>query len=103
MGYYTNFQLDFNPNVHDEDQFLGDLKEFTGYSWSNDYELYDVKWYNWMNDMTELSKKYPNHLFQLDGQGEESGDIWRAFFKGGKSQVSKARIVFDKFNEAALK
>ena len=26
---------------------------FTGYSWSNDYELYDVKWYSWMNDMTE--------------------------------------------------
>jgi len=103
MGYYTNFQLDFNPNVHDEDQFLGDLKEFTGYSWSNGYELYDVKWYSWMKDMTDLSNKYPDHLFQLDGQGEESGDIWRAFFKGGKSQVSKARIVFDKFNEAALK
>ena len=56
-----------------------------------------------MKDMTALSKKYPGHLFQLDGQGEESGDIWRSFFKGGKSQVSKARIVFDEFNEAALK
>jgi len=103
MGYYTNFQLDFTPSISDEDRFLGDLKEFTGYNWRNDFELYDVKWYSWINDMTELSKKYPDHLFQLDGQGEESGDIWRAFFKGGKSQVSKARIVFDEFNEAALK
>ena len=36
--------------------YLGDLKEFTGYSWSNDYELYDVKWYSWMNDMTAQIK-----------------------------------------------
>lgn len=65
--------------------------------------MYDVKWYRWKDDMRDISKRYPDRLFQLDGQGEESDDLWRAFFKNGKSQICKARIVFDDFNEADLK
>lgn len=103
MGYYTNFQLEITPAVENDLQFFDEFRELTGYNWQRDYEMYDVKWYRWKDDMRDISKRYPDRLFQLDGQGEESDDLWRAFFKNGKSQICKARIVFDDFNEADLK
>jgi hypothetical protein len=52
-----------------------------------------VKWYQWEEDMKALSKQFPALLFTLDGEGEESGDIWRAYFRNGKSHVVRAKIV----------
>jgi len=34
----------------------------------------------------------------ISGYGEENGDIWRKYFKNGKTHFSKAKIVFDDFD-----
>ena len=34
--------------------------------------------------MLKLSLEFPEYVFILDGEGEESGDIWRSFYKNGK-------------------
>lgn len=54
-----------------------------------------ASWYDWKKDMVSLSKEYPNLLFWLEGEGEESGDIWKAWARNGKVVTSQARIVFD--------
>jgi hypothetical protein len=51
------------------------------------------KWYEHDKDMIEMSMKFPLVLFKLHGEGEESGDIWDAYYLNGKSQKHKARVM----------
>jgi hypothetical protein len=60
------------------------------------------KWYEHDEDMKRLSNRFPTVLFTLEGKGEESGDIWIKYFKGGKSQRVNAKIVFDPYDESKL-
>jgi hypothetical protein len=60
------------------------------------------KWYDYEKDMKAVSKKYPTTIFILEGEGEESGDIWKAYFLDGKMQKCKAKIIFDEFDESKL-
>lgn len=62
-----------------------------------------VKWYDHEKDMRDFSRKYPEVVFELSGEGEENGDIWKAYFKNGKMQRCKAIITFDSFDEAKMK
>lgn len=61
------------------------------------------KWYDHDVDMKWLSEKFPRVLFTLKGEGEESGDIWIKYYKGGKCQECRAEIVFPEYDEALLK
>jgi hypothetical protein len=61
------------------------------------------KWYSCDHDMIAVSLEIPNVLFTLHGEGEESGDIWDAYFLNGKMQKEKARIVIDPFDAKKLK
>lgn len=63
----------------------------------------ETKWYDHEKDMREISKQYPDVIFQLNGEGEESGDIWVKYFVNGKMQVAKAKITFDDFDKKKLK
>lgn len=73
------------------------------YALDEDGETADsCKWYSSEKDMIEFSKSYPNWLFQLDGAGEESGDIWRKYFVNGKMQDANARTVYDDFDADKL-
>ena len=62
-----------------------------------------IKWYDHDKNMREYSEEYPDVLFELSGEGEESGDIWRAYYKNGLCHRVQARIVFDEFNEEHLR
>lgn len=86
MGYYTQYTLSWNKNAgpsYDELEKLTDENWYVARSGAL-YTQEPTKWYDWENDMLLLSLRYPETLFKLDGEGEESGDIWRAFYKGGK-------------------
>lgn len=63
----------------------------------------ETKWYNHENDMREISKQFPDVIFQLNGEGEESGDIWVKYFVNGKMQTASAKITFDGFDQKKLK
>ena len=47
----------------------------------------EMKWYDYKQDMKELSKQYPEFYFWLRGDGEESDDYWVACFHNGKSRT----------------
>lgn len=105
MGYYTVYRGSVTGPVEFIDLFVEDAedeKTFGQYEqdlsdWLEDYMFGSepTKWYDWQKDMVEISGKYPHLLFELDGEGEESGDIWKAWARNGKVVVSEARIVFD--------
>lgn len=102
MGYYTDFELSFDTRKVSDFAVEEFLNETTGYDWSNFY-LSGVKWYAHHEHMTLLSKKYPEVLFELSGEGEESGDLWKAYYLAGKCQDVKAKVVYDPFDESKLK
>jgi hypothetical protein len=60
------------------------------------------KWYSHQEDLRAFSKKHPKALFELKGEGEESGDIWAEYYRNGKLQVCKAIIAYPKFDESLL-
>ena len=97
MGYYTDFT--FGGGV-DQDvmDFIGGL---SGYGADrNNYD--DIKWYDHHQHMIAASLRFPDKLLQLDGVGEEYGDIWRKFYKNGKFVRAEAKIVFSEPDLSAL-
>ena len=122
MGYYTRYDLDYDAEEQaDLDaaaRLLEDLKsdaemakEF-GFQYEWEHEaLYDIwtgqadsmTFYHHEEPMRKLSAQLPDVVFVLSGEGEEAGDIWKKYFKGGKMQECRARIEYDEYDEAKLK
>lgn len=112
MGYYTRFALK-EPTYRDGKPLSDDLLEQicnevpSGYSFTIgellDDALDDMKWYECLEDMARLSVKYQNVLFTLSGRGEESGDIWAAYFMNGESCIKRAEIVLQPLGDDELR
>ena len=101
MGYYTDFTLRVSEG--DIDAIARDLSEISTYEWDGDLMLYEAKWYGHHQDMITLSEKHPNTLFCLEGTGEESGDMWKTYYRNGKSQTCNVIIEFEPFDESKMK
>lgn len=97
MGYYTMHELTVSDDRIDD--HIEGIEKISGYG-----GLFEetVKWYGHEKDMRSYSKENPSVLFELKGEGEESGDLWKAYFKDGKMQQCKAKITYDEFDEAKL-
>jgi len=76
------------------------LKDKIGF---NPIGVGETKWYEYDEVMKAISMEYPHVVFELSGEGEESGDIWKNYYVNGKVQKCQARIVFDEFDEKKLK
>lgn len=121
MGYVTNYSLSamapvslkevkgvdaqgnpasvFIEQLFDIDAVKRQLKDLSGYR----YLFEDsCKWYDHEEHMREISIEYRDVLFVLEGEGEENTDIWIKYFKNGKMQDCRAKIVFDDFDESKL-
>lgn len=101
MGYYTRYNLTAD-NV--PDTLAGPLEkrvkiyldflccegEFAWYG--------ETTWYEWREDMIQLSREFPRVLFKLHGEGDTQDDFWDAYFQNGKSQVHKGELVIASFD-----
>lgn len=101
MGYYTWYTLDIleDPD-NQEDQFWEELDNLIGFA--EDFKKYnssEAKWYYWERDMIEISKKFPNMLFLLSGEGEEPLDVWNCYFCNGKSHYREIQVSWESFDE----
>lgn len=98
MGYYTRHQLTV-INGDNKTDYEDEINNQTDY---NDLFEDEIKWYDCEKDMITFSKKHPGVTFLIDGEGEESGDIWKAYFKNGKIFKTKATLVFEEYSEDKL-
>ncbi len=96
MGYYTTFDISDNPQT--VQQAIEDKSQYAFYDGS-----VEGKWYKWQEHCLEVSKDFPNLVINVEGDGEEQGDQWKAYFKNGKVQVCKAIVTFEDFDESKLK
>lgn len=61
-----------------------------------------IKWYDCDSDMRDFSKRYPNVLFEIIGDGENSEDHWKCYYLNGKCQREDVEIKFPDFDESKL-
>ena len=105
MGYYTSYTLSVIEGG-DEEQLISEFrKESDGakYALDEDGDTNEsCKWYDSNTDLIKFSKKYPDAIFCLEGEGEESGDNWKLYVKAGHYQECRAKIVFPEFDKAKL-
>lgn len=109
MGYYTQYTLEAK-NVKTPEEFdvirnhLADL-ELIDYAFddgtyydSEEYAIFspweEAKWYDHDDDMRRLSKKLPHVVFMLEGDGEDSEDRWRTYYKDGDWEVCHGHIEY---------
>jgi len=98
MGYYTHHSLtimDKESKEFDIDE-VPNLKqilqlEIPGYE-GNPFEE-KCKWYDHDKDMMKVSSHFPELIFKLHGEGEESGDIWNTLYVNGNKLACKTEIV----------
>lgn len=64
--------------------------------------LSSAKWYKYEGDLTKVSKALPLLLIQVDGEGEESGDVWRRYYLGGKVQSANVKLIYEDFDPKKL-
>jgi len=97
MGYSTTYTLEIlNVNDSNKDAIYDftDINEDASYAIDENGDTEEsCKWYDHADDLKSFSKKYPDTIFKLSGEGEDSGDIWSKYFKNGKVQFEKAKIV----------
>jgi hypothetical protein len=101
MGYSTRFELQYDFSQSDQvelDRLIEDMnsgKTFGSHELSLDFSDWEsMKWYDYDNDMKELSREYPNVMLVLSGEGEEPGDLWRAWYMNGDSVEVQAVITY---------
>lgn len=101
MGYYTKHKLEIIEGNDNKTDYISEIVEISGYS-SSLFKGEEYKWYDSDIHMKYYSKKHPNTVFRLSGEGEESGDIWVKYYKNGKVHSCKARITHDTYDESKL-
>lgn len=106
MGYYTQYELIIDASEEEKDRIMNWIEVQQNIDEAFCYGIYPepeaCKWYDYDTDMTYLSKTFPEILFTLNGSGEESRDIWRCYYKGGKKWHIKAQIDFPDFDPNKL-
>lgn len=60
------------------------------------------KWEDHDEDMIRLSRAFPGVLFELQGAGEEDGDLWRTYYLAGRLQHAPAEVRYPPFDPDKL-
>ena len=113
MGYRTFFEL----TIHDANTFPKDGSELSEseqeeiFNNSNitkirniSFEMLEesIKWYEFEEDMIEMSKENDNYVFVLHGDGEDSDDCWKCIFYQGKKECVNKIQSFPPINLSKL-
>jgi len=90
MGYETYF-IDRTPMTDDH---WATLKAICGIKDFDDR----MKWYDVESNMATLSIHFPETVFCLRGEGEDSPDFWEGFWQNGKMVRNQATVEYPLFD-----
>lgn len=110
MGYFTWYSLNVSnaeggklPKGKADaiEKAIDELRVFQDGNIESGYSAYD-KWYESEEDMCVLSQKFPDVLFTLYGDGEDSTDSWVSYYLDGAYQHETAKIEYAPFDRLKL-
>ena len=99
MGYYTYFTLDVTPDTPEQLPAL--FEQITDYSFSN-IGNDSIKWYDVDSNMCDISRRFPNHIFTLHGNGKDFDDKWQAVYVNGQFSKVYAELIFPTIDVASI-
>lgn len=112
MGYYTRYEVEIIsgelPKFEQEMIARGftTLEKLISFEVTGDQksQLFggENKWYDHERDMEKVSRRFPDAIFRIEGNGEEQGDVWKAYFKNGKSVKIHPETTWPAFKESML-
>ena len=109
MGYYTYYTLNIYGGTPDRpipakipNALSERLSEIFDDGWGESFYTHD-KWYDWEEEMAEISLEYPEFTFELYGDGEESEDFWVAYIYKGQCCQCPGRVVYEDYNPKNMK
>ena len=109
MGYYTYVNMEINeggPTLEQVAETVGDVTKDTDINyWVGALQgENEVKWYEHESDMRKVSRRHPEAVFTLRGEGEDPADQWVEYYKNGKLQVeARPEWTPSPFDPAKLK
>ena len=91
MGYYTYLSVEIDleePDVEQVAEALGDVISDTDVAfWRSALSgETEVKWYDGTADMREVSRRHPEAVITLRGEGEDANDRWVEYHHNGRVQ-----------------
>jgi hypothetical protein len=89
----------------DANEHFGECYMEIPVSWLYDFWIKEsdrCKWYRHETDMKSLSRHFPALIFMLEGEGEETKDLWIKYFKNGKMQACPGKITYDEYDPNKL-
>ena len=109
MGYHSSISLSWKwdegypalVNESPDDQIEKAIEKFEELQYIVQ-EGYG-KFRDWDAEIKEMSKLFPEVLFTLYGSGEDDTDLWVAYARNGKIQISEAEITYAPHDPALLK
>lgn len=106
MGYNTNYRLGVTVlgDSIDHVALLRSECEGAEYALDNDGECSgnEARWHDHEADLIAFSKEHPGYLFRLNGDGEDSGDVWVKYFVNGQVQREKVELRLAEFDPSKL-
>ena len=111
MGYYSHYWLTVEQGQTELKQVYECLTEllsgedlFFTYEDGEDQITSDgpLTWYTHDLDCAELSRRFPGVTFCLEGNGEDSIDMWKTYYLNGQCQICRAVITYPPFDPAKL-
>jgi hypothetical protein len=108
MGYYSYYTFwiedvpgDYKPLTEDK-EIMSFIEKNNGYGellYAIDNEC---KFYEYHDTMKNLSTIFPDKLFRVYREGEESADLEESFYKNNKMVSYIAKVIFPQFNIADM-
>jgi len=112
VGYYSDFEVSVSglKGKDEAEWFEFKAKKAIQYTFENGFHcniadgsghfrITEAKWYDCDKDLLDLSLAFPHLLIEVYGQGEESGDVWKARYRNGEGEKATSTIVFEKFKK----
>lgn len=103
MGYYSEFSIQVRPkqNAQQMSEIARELSKLSGYGFiGHEYEIVasePAKWYESLDNMKELSRKYHGHSFAMLRRGENYGDNLLHLFVNGELR-DQGKVAFNYFD-----
>lgn len=95
MGYNTTYFIsveDGDPTQADYENITEMLRKYEFFDNWGDEWFATTKWYEYQDNMCDLSKAFPQFRFFVHGDGDDSDDLWEDHWQNGLYQHCYAEI-----------